>query len=170
MINLLPPEEIKARIGSYHARRRVVYGGAILGWVVVAVILTGVVYARLHFNQVAVPPLPEITQASADLAALPKRLDRLSTDLVRQTAFLELLSKTLSHRNQAVRITDIRYAEGDKTLQIELAGFALSRQSLLQFLEEFKNDPTFSVIDSPISNLIKERDVPFTLLLSAPAP
>lgn len=173
MINLLPDTEVLKRLREYRSRKRVVAGGLFLGLVVMAMILSGTIYFGLYLRrQAAVQTLAGLKQESetiasaalaADLAGLDEQVRLLSGVPLAESPFVSLLERVLGHRNQGIRITNIRYVAEAEGEVIDLAGVALSRQSLLAFIEAFKNDEAFASIDSPISNLIKDRDVPFTL-------
>jgi len=44
-----------------------------------------------------------------------------------------------------------------------LRGNATTRNDLLQFISAIRNHPSFREIESPVENILKERNISFTL-------
>lgn len=65
---------------------------------------------------------------------------------------------------EGVTLTSFAYAKDEQA--IKLVGKALERDQFLQFLDNLKTEKTFLSIDSPISNLLKESDLTFTITIS----
>jgi hypothetical protein len=81
------------------------------------------------------------------------------------SSYLAALSeKTLA----GVTLSSIIYSKEKQTMEIH--GKALERPYFLKFLENLKQEEKFKSIDSPISNLLKERDLDFvvTIVLGRP--
>ena len=62
---------------------------------------------------------------------------------------------------EGVSLTDFSYEKSFS--RIELNGRALLREQFLIFQKKIEESPDFTDIDSPISNLLKQKDVDFVL-------
>ena len=72
----------------------------------------------------------------------------------------------LGHQVSGVTLNEISYNKSSDGLAVvNLAGMAQTRGQLLAFIAAFRSDSVFKKVDSPVSNLIKERRVDFTLTL-----
>ena len=51
--------------------------------------------------------------------------------------------------------------------KIEIRGVAATRDELLTFVNRLKNNPGFTSVDSPVTNILKDRENKFTITLLA---
>lgn len=170
MINLLPEAE-KSEIG-YDYRRGV--------WAVVLIFLliTAGMALVLMFPSYLVLSLEE-KEVKSDLEKIDQRIkgqelslneSRLK-DLESKRAFLgametasttaNLIKEILNARKPGIKITNINYAEGGFSLQ----GVAERRTNLLEFIKALKSLPTYKEVNAPLSNLLSEKNVNFSLTL-----
>lgn len=174
MINLLTPETQAAVFAEYRSRRRVVGGYLALGLLFSALALGGTLWWQLRLQQL------ELKDNFGKLAAGDPNEEL--KDVLRQTNVTVSLLRRAGHERpiaalwQAVlihrpgKLTLNGWTSEAATAQtagtIKLSGVAPDRQTLLDFLNALRQEPTFSAIDSPITNLIKNREIPFNIQLT----
>ncbi len=70
----------------------------------------------------------------------------------------------ISRKGGAVSITSISYSKNTEGAFVgRISGVASTRSGLLLFVDELKKIPDFSEVSVPISNLVKDRDIAFSL-------
>ncbi len=75
-----------------------------------------------------------------------------------------LINQILKYKPTNITLTTITYAYPQpKVLSLTLSGTAATRKSLISFIELLNKDKTFVSVDSPLSNLVKEVNAPFTI-------
>ena len=79
-------------------------------------------------------------------------------DFKRLTPFLEELAGLIP---SGVYLTNLSYQKD--AVQIQLNGRADSRENFLLFQKTLKKNPLFTGINSPLSNLVKQKQIDFTL-------
>lgn len=174
MINLLTPETQAAVLVEYRSRRRVVGGCLALGVLLSALALGGTLLSQLRLQQLALKDdLGKLATANSN--------DELKNTLQQTGAEIALL-RTTSNERPLVALWRLMLAHRPSQLMldgwtseaatintaatIKLSGQAPDRQTLLNFLDALRREPTFSAVDSPITNLIKSRDIPFNIQLT----
>ena len=176
MINLLTKEGQEKLIREYRRRRLVVacFPRAVI-WLVGLVTVGALVY-QIHqkqaetdeaLNRVSLEPnanagtQDSLQETNADIATLKK-------SGTSRPSLSGLWKNVLEDKANGVRITDWRWGIDTKTkvTKLELVGRSSTRQALLDFIEKLKQNKTFTTVDSPISNLIKNRDLDFTITLT----
>jgi Tfp pilus assembly protein PilN len=86
------------------------------------------------------------------------RVDRLPGDLFEEVIKLKPAS---------VKIKSLSYATTTSVAgSLSLAGLALTRTDLLKYIDLLKQNPVFSQVESPVGNLIRDKNVEFTLVLT----
>ncbi len=73
-------------------------------------------------------------------------------------AFSEVTSPT-------VHLSQISIHQGSGKYVAELSGRASTRDDFLEYVRQLRAHPSFDGVASPVSNLLKERDVVFTLVV-----
>lgn len=170
MINLLPQEERREIVKDYRE--------SILAVSLVLLLIASLVALALIFPSYLVLKLEE-AEVKSDLENINKRIDwpelslsqKRMKELNDRLAFLDkdvaasstadLIKEILSQRAIGIKITNMSFAEGGVVLQ----GVAERRDSLLQFIKALKSSPLFREVDAPLSNLLSERNVSFSLNL-----
>ncbi len=176
MINLLTKEGQEKLLREYR-RRRLVVACFLLSVIWLAGLVTvGALVYQIHqkqtetdeaLNRVALEPnanagtQDSLQETNADIATLKK-------SGTSRPALAELWQSVLKDKPNSVKITDWRWGIDTKTkvTKLELVGRSSTRQALLDFIEKLKQNKTFTTVDSPISNLIKNRDLDFTITLT----
>lgn len=102
---------------------------------------------------------------------LPKeiksKLDFLQSNIKNRGA-VDVLSKLVSFLPEKVKVDSISFVrnQGEKDkkgINIVLIGIASDRDALVSFGATLKTSKLFSVVDIPVSNLTKEKDLPFSV-------
>lgn len=65
-----------------------------------------------------------------------------------------------------VSITSLDYTHKGDGSAISFQGIASSRSALLAFQKELQNEKIFEIVDLPISNLAKDTDVKYSIVIS----
>ncbi len=178
MINLLPSEQIVAVKSEYRRRRLTVFGLLTLAWLLILTLFISSLYIlALTERQIAVDQLAAKQKMLAGTGAggLNAQLIQLTGDfqIIKTAEQARVLpfgffQKVLAVKPPGVNINRLFFTKGIEVngeSTIELAGLAGNRRALLIFLEQLRGDRTFSAVDSPVSNLIKESKVDFNLKL-----
>ncbi len=173
MINLLAPEDKKVLVGEYR-RHKLVVGGVL--WFFVssaAVIIFTSLYIVLYFDQREV--VLNLAKIKQEYEAVASDVSERSITTVNQQAELllspasllptVLLDKLVSLRPTGVLISNIAYKPAGEEIIVNLNGQANSRQDFLRLLSNLQSESTFTTVDSPVDNLIRERNVQFSLVI-----
>lgn len=174
MINLLTPEQQKEILAEYQKRRRIVASFLALGACGLALALLGVLFFQLQAAKREVATALALAKASTkpdrtnELAL--KEADRTLTIArsVTRTPLLAWWGAVLEAQPAGLTITDWQWLTGEASspAHLSLAGRADERQTLLDFIATLKQDETFSAVESPISNIIKNNNLDFTIELT----
>lgn len=174
MVNLLPETYHTLVRERYAAGRRVVLLSLALGlslsslllvipFVVSARTAKATVEAEIASLRKGKEPAvsPELAKEEAE------RIARAVVLLDARDRHADLLFDALGaiarHGVPGVRIETIRLSRPDG---IELRGSARDRAALIALVARYRGNPIFSDVESPVSNLVKEKDIAFTLRLS----
>lgn len=71
-----------------------------------------------------------------------------------------------TYAGKAVSLNNFQFTKLDSSPVITLAGIAATRQELARFRDVITQDPRFGVVNLPISNLIKDKDLLFSMEIS----
>ena len=181
MINLLLPADRLARRRDYHRRRFILTGFLLATLLVVASLIVGSFYLRL---------VTERRQLERELAQVlgavdVRRFDRLQAELTESAKRLAtfrrwsetdhqtaaLLTSLVDLRPAGVSLGSIHYLRhSDADGVIKMAGQAATRAVLLDWVAALKSESSFSRVESPVSDLIKNRQVDFDITLDVKPP
>lgn len=76
----------------------------------------------------------------------------------------EIIEKILAKKPQGVKITDIFYEKNDTGgIDIVVKGNSSSRNILIGFVEQLELEKSFEKIDFPVSNLVKDESMDFSI-------
>ena len=75
-----------------------------------------------------------------------------------KSAFIKII---LEEKTNKIKINDFFFNKG----KILIQGLSEDRQSLLSFIDSLKKKKDFKKVESPVSNLIKEKDIEFKLTI-----
>jgi hypothetical protein len=173
MINLIPPTARRSVIREYWLRVVSVWMFLLgTGFLIVAALLLPT-YVQIWIQ------LENLSAATGVPSEKISNYDTAVSELVAATSLARILTTEASSTQFSTYISDIaklagdniaitsytfeRKPTGDTTIMV--AGIAATRQVLANFEDELSNNEAFSRVDLPISNLIKDRDVLFSLQL-----
>lgn len=177
MINLLPPGALGKFVQEYRHRRAIIAQGLIFCLLISAVGLAIIFFFSLRVKARVVSD--ELTRRETEVSAivspeqqlaiadLENRL-RLILDFPKPTDSLSsVIARIQSKLNSTVVLNSLNYQrESAIKATLSLRGMATTRGALLSFIESLKTEPLFTAIDSPVSNLIRDREVAFSIVIN----
>jgi len=99
---------------------------------------------------------------NSSLNDLDKNIKFLKTGGEDTVDFSKILNEIIKLKNSKVSLASISF-EKDK---IVLLGNAKTREALLIFIQNLKENTVFKSVDSPASNLLRKENVDFTITIS----
>lgn len=175
MINLIPPNSRKAVTREYWIRVVTIWMflGAFALLVIAALgIPTFVLINTLNSTLAGeVDNARIMEEAYNDSEKVIKDANALIRHLkpgVEPVRFSELIYELDNIAGNDVRLTQFAFQESDKEQlsDIAIAGVALTRESLSEFRDNLEAHPFFESVELPISNLVKDRDITFSMIVS----
>jgi len=85
-------------------------------------------------------------------------LDSGQKSIGEKSAFIKII---LEEKTDKIKINDFFFDKGKVLIQ----GLSENRQNLLSFIDSLRKKKDFKKVESPVSNLIKERDIEFNLTI-----
>jgi Tfp pilus assembly protein PilN len=177
MINLLPEQQKRELSREYRRRLLVVAVAFCVGVITIAAVLLIPSYLFSLYQEQG---------ASAATAAANRSTDGQSTQLLSQVAALRTTIAVLDADSSAKKvqptvliatiIKDLPAGDainsfgidaGGGNLVINLAGVAMTRESLEAFTDALKGESAIASVDLPISNLAADTDVSFNIVVTA---
>ena len=170
-LNLLPPQE---RLNlAYRLRARaaiaVAIGLAVSFAVFLLLLLPSYLAVRLQESEVlralALERERQVEAGNIRAAEDARAIDRLASSALRHEAkrpgLASILAALLKDAPDPIRLDLVRFRPDRNELALE--GFAPARLDLLEFLQLLERHPRVARVSSPVSNLIREQDIRFTL-------
>ena len=171
MINLIPPQARKDIITEYWVRVITVWMFILSAFSVIAAILLLPVYV-LVTSQVEA-----YSSSATEAAEKVAEYDLSATTLVETNKqaqmiiglsdvqnFSEIVVLIESLNGNDVSVSSFDFIREDKKISpIQASGKAASRQSLIDFRDRLLQHPAIDSVDLPISNLAKDKDIPFSI-------
>ena len=178
MINLIPPAAKKAVRREYYIRVLIV--ATLFLTSVLAMLVALSVPVRVLINE-------QLTAYEATYTAASKKTDSytqsISTvkaansiaaellDTKQQQLLLPLVEQVRSHAGESITIQTVSISRGVKGIgDLTVSGIATTRLGLADFRDSLEADSQFATADLPLSNLAKDKDIPFTITISIAAP
>lgn len=171
-LNLLPPEE--KRNLAYAIRTRAVIalcGGLVSVFVIFMVLLLPTFFLLVlqKSDVLRAVMIERESQERAGIAAQAAELigiNQLAERVVRhekdQLKIFPLFEAVAREVPPTVHLKTLKLRSGPRELAVE--GFAPTREDLLQFLRALERHPAVEKVSSPLSNLIKETDITFSVV------
>jgi hypothetical protein len=159
-------------------RRRVAYSCGLLFSLLLGISLVAVltIYARLLIESHS---LAEVTAAgqrgdttslkvySANLKKANRLIEILSGDRAGLHSAVAPLDEILARRPAGIKMTSIVFERSkDNQWTVKLMGLSSRRKDIMDFTAALKTVPMFTAVESPFSNLIKDKDSEFSLNLN----
>lgn len=172
MINLIPPIARKKVAREYWLRVSAVACFAVGTVSLIAGVLLLPTYVLIQLQI-------DVQKSSADtLTDTASSYDVSAAQLINASRQAQLLversqSAVVSSYVQTIEtiagpdiaVIDTEYTKGDVTDALSVSGQATTRQALVSFRDQLEANPQFEAVDLPISNLIKDRDILFTITM-----
>ena len=169
-LNLLPPEEKRRLQYTIWTRAVIAIGGGLsLGLGVFIVLLLPAwlflkaeepaLFDALTFERRA------YSQAAPGVASDVRTLNRLARFVDehagRRVPAYALITEVLRVTPAPIRLQEVVVQASPGELRI--AGFSATRQALLTFIQSLEGNPRIASVSSPLSNLVRETNITFTL-------
>ena len=176
MTNLLPSEQIKKNITEYHFR----FAGTALAMLGITIFLATVFLSPSYFlasHKRAVIQNDPLWQNDKDDVASRERQKEFE-DVIKETNMVldilgttnnkfyvsgDVVAKIIGYKTTPITISGIFYDASDVGDALSIKGIEVNRQGLISFTDMLKKDPSFASVDLPISNLVKDRDISFSI-------
>ena len=177
MINLLPNKGRRAVRADYFGR----LATTAIVLVALALLLSNILLALLAWRlQVEADGLANLRTAEegktdrATLVAAKKllaqarsRLNVLNNLETPGKSPADLFEKITVNKTTGIKITSLSYSTSTSQAgMVVLAGLSDTRGNLLKWVEVLKAEESFSMVESPIGNIIKERGGAFNITLT----
>lgn len=173
-VNLLPPEE-KVNLGyEFRIRAITIVGSSFLAVLAVAFVLLLPTKFLLLFQTEDVLRALDIERKqeaqsgiSADIANIKeanRMADLVNRNMESRSRFSASVQNIFGAVPSGVSLSLLTYARGSRRVSVE--GFAPTRESLLSFIGALKQRSEIQDVASPVSNVIRDTEVLFSLTLT----
>ncbi|MCR4334438.1 MAG: hypothetical protein NUV47_01770 [Patescibacteria group bacterium] len=81
-------------------------------------------------------------------------------------SFLESIKKILARKIPNITIIGLTIIENGSIWKTSISGVASNRDTLISFKKSLESEQSFSGVDLPISDLARNKDIPFTITVS----
>jgi Tfp pilus assembly protein PilN len=173
MINLLQPE-LKEEYNNYLAKRFVVFfGSAMILVLLIFVVLLSASFLFLKIQNLALEEqitalenseqnrnFQSLNKSLADLIQLYRTVAATESKLFK---LLPILEELVILMPDPIYLTNLNFNFQQK--EINLGGFAPRRDNVITLKDRLDRSPYFSKVVSPLSNLVKDRDILFNFTL-----
>ena len=170
MINLLPLDAKKQLARERFGRLLFVYGLAMLAIFFSGSSLMFLAFVSLNLQKGELsreleaarksPTLARVEEVEASIKKTNERLRVFSRSLDRENRISQILIETLKHRQSTVSLEELTF---NGPSEFRLKGVAGTRDDLLAFTKLLSGSDLIAEVNSPISNLLKDRNVGFSL-------
>ncbi len=177
MSNLLPFEEKKKNLREYIIR---LLTAALIVIATVSIVASTMLFPAYIFSNTKERVLKEEIAATNEksggnlnatmktvIADINNRLKIFPDKQQEMPISNMVIAPILKEKTSAVKIQEISYADerGGKTIIV--SGFSATRSDLTQYVERLKKVPGFSKVTLPISSFVKDRNLDFTISITA---
>lgn len=173
-LNLLPPEEKENLRYAMQSRALVAVAGVSLAAIAVFIVLLLPAFFRISLQTADVlralrieTEAQERTGIAAEIARI-RAANHLAEAVLQeragQRAVAPLIEAALGAVPPAVSLSRLRFKAEARELTME--GLSSSRAMLLSFINDLKGLPAVAGVSSPITNLIRETDIRFTITVT----
>lgn len=178
MINLLPLEN-KIAIKKEYLRRILVVGGIFLfSIIILGNILTFSIFFLMdkqekeYSSSLAMTNIHLSKENKDEIEAFVLDINSKTGDFLESQSKLRSMSgiikEIISAKEGPIKIENISFSRGDgKKIKdnISVKGVGATRAGLLKFIENLERSRMFSGVQSPVANLLRERNINFSLLI-----
>lgn len=173
MINLIPPEAIRAVRAEYWLRVATVWG---IVWVTALLAGVGVLLSPYVLTESQVAAYQELAAAADERAANQEDTAHLLTGATTeaeiilaeasQPKFSEYFHTFMSVQQDGILLTEMAGDRAKEPQQFTLRGVAASRAALADFREELQAMSIVEDAELPISDLVGDVDITFDITIT----
>lgn len=172
MVNLLPQED------KNHVRRQYLLRVAVIGLVLlsiataIGIILLSPSYLLSEVREKSALQQTKLLEqsiafqrksgAQAEVSATKDRIRILRAGKV-EVYVEEILNAALASRPDGVALTSFFYDSKKDPATLTVRGIAVSRESIIELVENLEAQALFTTAKLPVSDLAKDTDIPFTI-------
>lgn len=174
MINLIPPQARKNVKIEYWTRvvsvwfLLLTFAVFISGTLLVPSLIS--INSQLSINGSIYQVANDQNNVYEDLEKSVSRANSVAQRLVsldNETSFTQLIFDLESVTGSLVEIKSVSFERTEgKVEAIKVTGSAVSRSALVEFRDALESHETFGSVELPLSNLAKDKDVPFNIVIS----
>lgn len=175
MINLLPQSEKKKLLGEYRLHLAVVLLWVILGLELCAGVLFAPSYYMINGTtktlalelaaKKAVAPSGE-EGAQQKLALIKSEIAMLKPSVVSEALPSHVLTQILSQKPAGIGLNSYAYAYNAGTVLVQFTGIAATREDLLEFQRNLKENPRLSDVRYAQSFITRKTNIDFQLTVT----
>ena len=171
MFNLLPEEYKKKLKVEYNIRLAIT--GLLFGFFIIlianAFLLPSYLLSKIKEIEIenrlanisSKTPDKTNTELNVVLQNTKKQLTVLNS--IDNVSFVESLKKVLARKVPGIIINNLSVNEIGSVWKIAVSGIASNRDVLISFKTSLESEKSFNGVDLPVSNLAKNKDIPFTI-------
>ena len=78
----------------------------------------------------------------------------------------DTIINVLSQKDTGIKIQSLFYVKGEEVVKVSFSGTASTRQKLLDFKERLEKVDTFTGVELPISNFVKNENIDFSITIN----
>lgn len=170
-LNLLPPRHRENIAFEMRARAVLAVGSGLILVALAAAALLLPTFFLLVFQKNELEREVKLERQQGQRAGVPEeaeRIERLNSlarvVLNQETESLPvfpIFEAVFRDVPPALRLESARFRSAEK--EVVIAGFAPTRLAMLEFLRALENNPRVAKISSPVTNIIKEADIKFSV-------
>lgn len=168
-LNLLPPEEKEILRWERINRLIIFYGGIFFIILVIFVLLLFINLIFLNIQLKAIERLVIVEEKSASAQTIKELKEEIATFNQKLEILDQIQSKT---KGYSIILEDLAkiipsgvrlysFSFDSKTKKIAIEGYAPERNQVISLKESLEKSSEFNSIESPISNLLKQKDINF---------
>lgn len=177
MLNILSTTEKKKILVEYRFRLAVVFIFAVGALVLASLVLLAPSYllAVTKYNSISAElARVEAKQGSAaqekdtnlQIISINKKIDLFLKGGVNATSSpSQMILNILNDKGTSIKIQGFTYDASVGLGRFVVIGSAIDRDSLAQFVERLKREPTFTKVDLPISSYVKSANIDFSIVI-----
>lgn len=169
-LNLLPPL-VKKELRIEKINRQLLTAGTlILVTLIIFALLLGLINLFLWLQTKSLQKqiiqteahleMEQVEEFEESIKALNQALINLDERQTAQINYSTILNQLIQLIPTALQVRGLSL---DNSGQMQLTGYAPTREQLLQLKENLENSPDFIQIEFPLSNLLKSREIDFSL-------
>ncbi len=175
---LLPEDEIKILRREYHIRLFITIVFFISSFFVIGIL--SLIPSYIYTNGVEEKIAQKTSDIEKDRKASGidsierelindnKKIKKLISDSTNTASYFDLVQKVISSKKSGITVYSFNISKGEATtspIVIVFSGKSPTREALINFKEGLELERNFSKVELPISDLVKNKDLTFSIRL-----